>query len=155
KTFEYHIATWTQQHLPGWRIMSIGSIGLWYNTFRVVPQFAGGSFPTAPNPLQLRAATELEFVRDSTIPPIWYRAYGVDAVVIPGEASPDFWKPHQNGHRFDGILPVLWDEQDTRIYAVPRPVRTLAHVVAPGALVSRAPAKMADTVEIEKYVTAI
>ena len=61
-TFEYHIAKWIDLNLPGWRVMAIGSVGQWLNAFSRTPQFGGGSFPTAPNPIQLRAATELDRV---------------------------------------------------------------------------------------------
>lgn len=45
---------------------------------------------------------------------------GVDAVVVTGPNSPEFWKPYAEPEIFAGRLELLWEEQDTRIYAVPR-----------------------------------
>lgn len=154
-TIEYQVAKWVERNLPGWRVQAPGSIWQWLNTFSRVPQFAGGSFPTAPNVTQLRAAMQLNGIEQTAIPSIWYKAYGVDAVIVPGIDSPEFWRPHRAGHQFDGVFPVLWDERDTRIYAVPRPVRTLAHVIPRAVLVSRVPAEMSDTAQLEKYVAAM
>jgi len=155
KTIEYQVAKWVETSLPGWRVQAPGSFWPWLNTFSKVPQFTGGSFPTAPNLVQLRAASELNGGSETAIPAIWYKAYGVDAVIVPGRDSPEFWQPHPFGHQFDGVFPVVWDERDTRIYAVPRPARTLAHVVPQLAVVSRVPAGLSDTVQIERYVAAV
>jgi hypothetical protein len=56
---------------------------------------------------------------------------------------------------FDGVFPLLWDERDTQIYAVPRPARTLAHVIPQRAVVSRAPAGASDTAQVETYIAAV
>jgi len=79
----------------------------------------------------------------------------VDAVIVPGRDSPEFWRPHLRGHKFDGVFPVVWDERDTRIYAAPRPARTLAHVIPQQAVVSRPPAGLADTAQIVTYIAAV
>jgi hypothetical protein len=154
-TIEYQVAKFAEQNLPGWRVLAPGSIAQWMNTFSKVPQFTGGSFPTAANVVQLHAASDLVGVGEAAVPALWHKAYGVDAVVVAGRDSPEFWRPHPHGHQFDGVYPVLWDEQDTRIYAVPRPVRTLAHVIPKGAAVSRVPAGLSDTAQVERYVAAL
>src|SRR5262249_3641175 len=136
---EYHVAKWTEQNLPGWRVLAPGSIAQWLNTFSKVPQFTGGSFPTAANVVELRAASDLVGVTEAVTPSIWHKAYGVDAVIVAGTDSPEFWRPHPPGHQFDGVYPLLWEERDTRIYAVPRPARTLAHVIPREAVVSQVP----------------
>ncbi|HEV2581071.1 MAG TPA: hypothetical protein VGT44_09480, partial [Ktedonobacteraceae bacterium] len=120
ETIEYQVAKWVEPNLPGWRVLAPGSIAQWLNTFSKTPQFTGGSFPTAPNLVQLRAASDLVGMSEAAIPAIWYKAYGVDAVVVAGQDSPEFWRPHPRGHQFDGVFPQLWEERDTRIYAVPR-----------------------------------
>src|SRR5207302_3368404 len=135
KTIEYQVAKWAEKNLPGWRVEAPGSIWQWLNTFSKVPQFTGGSFPTAPNLQQLRVQMEFKGRYETDIEALWYKAYGVDAVIVPGPHSPEFWQPHLRGHEFDGVFPVIWDERDTRIYAVPRPTRTLAHVIPQSAVV--------------------
>src|SRR5947209_10932643 len=75
QTIEYQVARWVEPNLPGWRVLAPGSIAQWLNTFSRVPQFTGGSFPTAPNPIQLRAWSDLTFSRDMKGAPLWYKAY--------------------------------------------------------------------------------
>ena len=154
-TIEYQVAKWIEPNLPGWRVAAPGSIAQWMNAFTKVPQFTGGSFPTAPDVTHLRAASELPGFAEPRIPAIWYKAYGVDAVVAAGEDSPEFWGPHPHGHIFDGVFRVLWEQRDTRIYEVPRPARTLAHVIPRSAEVASPPAQISDTAPLERYVGAM
>jgi hypothetical protein len=79
----------------------------------------------------------------------------VDAVVVAGRESPEFWKSRLSEHQFDGVFPLVWDEQHTRIYSVPRPARTLAHVIPEAAVVSQRPAGLSDIAQIERYVAAV
>ncbi len=154
-TIEYQVAKWVETNLPGWRVHGPGSIAPWLNVFSKSPQFSGGSFPTAPNRMQLHTESELGGDDGPDIQALWYKAYGVDAVIVPGRDSPEFWGPHLRGHKFDGVFPVVWDERDTRIYAAPRPARTLAHVIPQLAVVSRPPAGLADTAQIVTYIAAV
>ena len=154
-TIEYQVAKWLESNRPGWRVVAPGSIGQWLNAFSNVPQFAGGSYSTDPNLVHLVALSGVPAFSDAVIPAIWYKAYGVDTVVVAGRDSPEFWQPHPHGHQFDGVFPVLWEERDTRIYAVPRPARTLAHAIPQDAVISRVPAEASDTAQIEKYVAAV
>jgi hypothetical protein len=155
KTIEYQLAKWIEPNLPGWRVAATGSIWPWLNTFSKVPQFSGGSFPTAANRTQMSIDSGINGNSRNVIPPVWYKAYGVDAVIVPGRDSPEFWRPHDHPHQFDGVFPIIWDERDTTIYAVPRPARTLAHVIPRDAVVSRAPAAASDTAEAKRYIAAV
>jgi hypothetical protein len=154
QTIEYQVAHWVEPNLPGWRVLAPGSIAQWMNTFTRVPQFTGGSFPTAPNAVQLGAWWNLVFAGDVKLAPLWFKAYGVDAVIMAGADSPEFWKPHPFGHLYDSVFPILWDQRDTRIYEVPR-VHTPAHVIPAAALVTRAPDPAIDRAEMERYVRAM
>ena len=49
----------------------------------------------------------------------------------------------------------MWNERDTTIYAVPRPARTLAHVIPQYAVVSRVPTGLSDTAQIETYLSEV
>src|SRR5262249_22114818 len=117
--------------------------------------FTGGSFPTAANVVQLHVASDLVGVTEAAMPAVWHKAYGVDAVIVAGTDSPEFWRPHPPRHQFDGVYPLLWEERDTRIYAVPRPARTLAHVIPREAVVSRVPTGLSDKAQVEGYVAAV
>jgi hypothetical protein len=52
------------------------------------------------------------------------------------------------------VFSLLWEERDTRIYAVPRPVRTIAHVIPEGAVVRQVPAGLADQAQMKTYIAA-
>jgi hypothetical protein len=59
--------------------------------------------------------------------PVWDRcdAHAAGSLVriagdrSPGRNSPEFWHPWQDQKKFDGVLPVLWREDDTTVYRVP------------------------------------
>jgi len=155
QTIEYQAAKWIEPNLPGWRVLAPGSFWPWLNAFSEIPQFTGGSFPTAPSRVQLHIVSDLNGSRDTAAQAIWYKAYGVDAVIVPGRDSPEFWQPHELGHLFDGVFPLVWDERDTQIYAVPRHDRTLAYAIPAEAVVSREPANTKDTEQVKRYVAAL
>jgi hypothetical protein len=154
KTIEYQVAMWVESNLPGERVFAPGSIAQWLNAFTRVPQLTGGSFPTAPNASQLRLWSELIGYPDPHLSRLWYKAYGVGAVIVAGRNSPEFWQPHPHGHMFDGVLPLVWDERDTQIYAVPRS-RTLAHAIPNASLVTAIPASQSDSTQLVRYVAAL
>jgi hypothetical protein len=155
QTIEYQVAKWVEPNLPGWRVQAPGSIWPWLNTFSKVPQFTGGSFPTAPNREQMHISADLNGSKETTMQAVWYKAYGVDAVIVPGRDSPEFWQPHPLGHMWDGVFPLLWDERDTQIYAVPRPARRLVHPIPQQAVVWQEPTFTSDIAQAKAYVAAV
>ena len=66
----------------------------------------------------------------------WLKAFGNQAITVPGEKSREIYHPIAHPHKFDGVLPVLWHDEDDTIFAVPQRSPSLAHVVPRG----RAPA---------------
>ena len=68
---------------------------------------------------------------DGAVARDWLRIYGCDAVIVSGPASEEQFKPYAYPRKFDGVLPVLWRENDVTIYAVPRRSSSLADVVRP------------------------
>jgi hypothetical protein len=154
-SIERRSADWMEANLAGKRVFAGGTAGQWMNAYSGVHQFGGGSYPTAPNATLTRA---LYFVYssgqvESTI--LWLKAFGVDAVLMPGEKSPEFWKPFRPYGKFDGALPVLWREQDTAIYAVPRRRTSLAQVVPASRLVKSVAEDPADVSPIRGFVQAL
>jgi hypothetical protein len=159
-SIEYRTAKWLEANLPGRRVMAAGSIAQWMNAFAPVQQFGGGSYPTAPNPVQQIAEWGIHTggdgpARNDEVTLLWLKAFGVDAVIVPGLRSPEFWKPFREPHRLAGLLPVLWNEDDTAICAAPRRNASLAHVIPAGALPGRRPANWNDTGELRRLVAAL
>src|SRR5207244_1619491 len=93
--------------------------------------------------------------RDGPISLLWLTAFGVQAVAVPGPHSSQYWRPFIRPAKFEGMLPVLWREDDTTIYRVPQRFPSLAHVLRPDQLVRHAPVHGLDTVEVQRYVTAL
>ncbi|MBZ5603715.1 MAG: hypothetical protein LAO79_15550 [Acidobacteriia bacterium] len=161
ETIQYRAAQWLDRNLPGRRVFMGGSIGGgWLANFSPAPQFSGSSYPTAPNEVQLDVLHTLFWglnsnPHDGQIAITWLQAFGVSAAGVPGPASPDYYKPFHGPKMFEGLLPVLWREQDTTIYQVPQRSASLAHVVPAEAIVRKAPRDGMDLHDVERYVAAI
>src|SRR6185312_130939 len=63
--------------------------------------------------------------------------------------------PIVNPHKFDGLLPVLWHDEDDVIYAVPQRSGSLAHVIPREAQVTRQPIHGLDLEPARAYVAAL
>jgi hypothetical protein len=156
---EYRAARWLAANLPGQRVLMGGSIARGVNLYTDLPQLSG-PYTTDENFVVELAWYTIKTgqnagARDAEFSITWLRALGVQAVGVPGPRSPDFWKPFANPGKFDGVLPVLWREDDTTIYRVPQATTSLAHAIRPDQLVQRTPIHGLDTEEVQHYVAAI
>jgi hypothetical protein len=160
RTIEYRTATWVEHNLGGVRVMLPGSIGQWANAFTEVQQFGGGSWSAAASQIQQRGLAAIYYggdtpELDARVSLAWLKAYGAGAIAISGPRSQEFWKPFAHPAKFEGVLPLLWREDDVAIYRVPQRTPSLAHVVPQGAIVSRTPTRPGDTAGMEAYVAAL
>jgi hypothetical protein len=160
QTIEYRTAAWASRNLPGVRVMLPGSIAQWADDFTDVWQFSGSSWSQAYNQSQQRGLAAVYNggdtpQQDARIALDWLRAFGVGAIAVSGPNSHEYWKPFVHPAKFEGLLPVLWHEEDVTIYRVPQRTASLAHVVSESAIVSRSPAGPRDTDQIEKYTAAL
>ena len=160
QTIEYRTADWASQNLPGIRVMLPGSIAQWANDFADLPQFSGSSWSQAYNQVQQRGLAAVYNggdtpPQDARVSLDWLKAFGVGAVAVSGPNSHEYWKPFGRPAKFEGLLPVLWRQEDVTIYRVPQRTTSLAHVMSESTIVSRAPAGPRDTDAIEKYVAAL
>ena len=160
ETIEYRAAKWVEAHVPGRRVMAAGSIGQWMNAFTAVPQFGGGSYPTAPNVVQQMAMWGIypggdAPERDDRTTELWLKAFGVGALIVPGRDSPEFWKPFRQPEKLAAILPCLWKEQDTAILAIPGPGQSFARVIPEASIVRRKPAGWSDIEDVRAFVSTL
>ena len=160
RTIEYRASVWAEQNLRGVRVMMGGSIEKWANAFTGVEQYSGGSWSVAANPAQQNGLRAMwnggeTAERDARVSLAWLKAYGVGAIAMSGPHSQEFWKPFAHPAKFEGILPVLWREDDVTIYRIPQRTDSLAHVVPAAALVGRAPRGPGDIAAIETYGAAL
>jgi hypothetical protein len=159
-SLEYRSAKWVEANLPGQRVMMTGSMASWLDAFTDQPQVVGQSYSTAMNPMEPVAIYTIYIGenagdRDAQYSLLWLQALGTHAVAVPGPKSPDAWKPFLHPRKFEGVLPVLWREDDTTIYRVPQVSAELVHVMRPAQLVSHRPVHGLDVAELRTYVAAL
>jgi len=160
QTIEYRASLWAEQNLGGTRVMLPGSIGQWANAFTDVVQFAGGSWSQALNRAQQEGDAAIYYGGSTMeearrIALAWLTAYGVGAVAVSGPKSEEFWKRYTHTDKFDGVLPVLWSQNDVTFYRVPQKSASLAHVVPRAAIVRSMPIYGGDIAAVERYVGAL
>lgn len=159
-SIEYRVSRWVEQNLNGARVMLPGSIAQWANTFTMIPQFSGSSWSRAMNPVQQQGLAAIYNGgptpdEDALASLVWLQAFGVGAVAISGPKSQETWKPYAHPGKFDGVLPLLWRQDDVAIYRVPQRTASLAHVLPRQAFVSHAPRSIRDIAEMERYASAL
>ncbi len=160
QSIEYRSAQWVAENLPEQRVMMGGSMGNFLDTFTSMEQLSAQPYTTAPN-WEQQIAMYTIYVgqnagdRDGDFSLLWLKAFGVQAVAVPGPQSPEYWKPFTKPRKFEGMLPVLWREDDTTIYRVPQRSASLAHAMRPDQLVRRAPMHGLDTDEVQRFVRAL
>ena len=74
---------------------------------------------------------------------------------MPGPTSREHYHPIANSHKFDGLLPVLWHDEDDTIFRVPQRTLSLARVIPREAEVTRQPIHGLDTEPARAYVEAL
>jgi hypothetical protein len=159
-TVEYRVANWAQEHFPKLRFFMPGSIAQWTNAFTDVQQFTGESFTLAINQVQQRADTAIAFgtsdvEREVRITLAWLKAYGVGVIAISGKDSKEYWHGFTHPEKFEGRLPVLFQDSGVTLYRVPLREFTLAHVVPESAIVRAVPTEPDDTREVERFAAAL
>ena len=156
-SIEYRVAGWTAQNLPNARVWYPGSLGQWANTWTDVQQMTGGSWSTAYNQVHQRIVSQSIYgtqPTDAENALIWLRSYGVQAFVVPGKQSPEFWKPISRPELFDGCE-VLWAEDDTRICRVPGTSPSFARIVSRDSVVRHEPRDWSDVGEALRFDTSV
>jgi hypothetical protein len=161
QTIEYKVARQVQAKLGGRRAFVTGEAGTWLNVFNDTPQMHSGHDPFNPNYAVEEAATYAIYSgenagdRDAQVSVLWLKAFGCHAIYVPGASSRLYMNPFIHPYKFEGVLPVLWHEEDDTIYAIPQRTGSLAHVVPQNAIVKHEPINGLDTNEVERYVAAL
>ena len=157
-TTDYKIARWVNQHRGGQRVFVTSTQSFLFNVFSDTPQMHGGHDPNNPNfSLAVAVFGILSGMnagsRDAEISILWLKAFGAQAVAVP---YPDlYYHAFAHPRKFDGVLPALWSDAGTVLYAVPNRSPTLAHVVPPQAIVRRTPVNGLDVEDLARYVRAL
>ena len=140
--------------------MVSGDTSTWFNVFSDNPQLGGEHEPFSPN-LMADIAVYTIYTgenagdRDAEYSVLWLKAYGCHAISVPGPRSRVDYRPFRNPRKFDGVLPLLWHDEDDSIYAVPQRSHSLAHVIPADADVTRPPIHGLDTSQVARFVAAM
>lgn len=160
KTIEYKVVHWISVNLPGERTLIGGDPEYILNEYSDSPQLSAGHEPTAPNWMQRVAVFTIQTGmnagdRDAEFSIFWLKAYGNQAIYVPGPNSREHYHVIAHPHKFDGLLPVLWHDEDDTIFGVPQRSRSLAHVIPRSAVVARQPIHGLDIEPARAYVAAL
>jgi hypothetical protein len=157
-SIQFRVAKWVDANLPGQRVMMAGALGTFLDSFITADEFSAEQFTTGPN-FEQKIAVYTIYTgtnagdRDADYSILWLKAFGVHAIGVPGPQSPEYWKPIAHPRKFDGVLPVLWREDDTTIYRVPGSPWPV-HVLRPDQLVRHPPVHGLDVDEVRAFVSA-
>jgi hypothetical protein len=160
RTIQYKTAKWIDANLRGQRTMVSGDTGTWFNVFTDNPQLSAEHEPFSPNWMADIAVYTIYTGqnagdRDAEYSILWLKAYGCNAITVPGPRSREDYRPFRNPAKFEGVLPLLWHDEDDSIYAVPQRSTSLAHVIPADADVTRPPIHGLDVPQVARFVAAM
>jgi hypothetical protein len=151
---ERRVAVWLSEHLgPGERAYLTGDHAFWADVFADVPQVRGGVDFAFSNPWWAHVTYQVNNGADADVSKLWMAALPVRYVVVTGPASSEIYRDYADPKKFDGLLPVVFDERGVRVYEVSR-------TGDPRLMVARvtdlaAPTSAIDRVAISEYVKRI
>ncbi len=155
--YEYKIARWTRENLPGARVLPSGSARFWFDTWADNAQPDGGSMQGMLNQNIPGALYQLQKGTEAEPSILWLQALGTDAVIVPDKQAPDSYHDYDHPEKFRGATPVLFDDgHGTVIYRIPRVQPGIGRVVPKQAiLAARKLEGGADTAGLKKYVELV
>ena len=151
---ERRVALWLSDHLgPGERAYLTGDHAFWADVFADVPQVRGGVDFAFSNPWWAHVTYQINNGADADISKLWMAALPVRYIVVTGPASSEIYRDYADAKKFDGQLPLVFDERGVRVYEVSR-------TGDPRLIVARvtdlaAPTSAIDRVAISEYVKRI
>lgn len=158
QTIDYKAAQFLDRNFTGLKAFISGETGTWLNAFTDIPQLNSGHEPFNPNPV-LDAVIYAIYSdqnagdRGAAISITWLKAFGCHTIHIA--PSRIYGQIFTHPHKFDGVLPLVWQEGNAAIYTVPQRSNSLAHVTPANAIVADAPINGLDIHEAAGYVAAL
>ncbi|MEO8594025.1 MAG: hypothetical protein ABI759_11950 [Candidatus Solibacter sp.] len=118
---EYQITEWLAKNLPDARHYPSGSVRFWFDTWRDLTQIGGGSEQGLLNGMVENAQWETNLGPKAPPTIAWMQSMGADTVYVADEKSQEFFKDFMYPRKFDGVLPILYDDhQGNVVFQVPR-----------------------------------
>ena len=130
RRIEYRITDWMARNMPGSRALATGSVRFWYDAWHDLPQVGGGSEQGVLNNVVIPAQWQIALGDDPEPSIQWLQCLGADAIIVHDQNSEELYHDYQYPKKFEGKLPVLWDDhKGSRVYRIPRRWTGLARVV--------------------------
>jgi hypothetical protein len=155
--FDYRIAKWVHDQLPGQRVLPVGSIRFWFDAWFENSQPDGGSQQGILNQILPIAQWQIAAGEKGELATLWLQALGTDAVIVPDRTSEEFYHDFAKPEKFRGLLPVLFDDQHgTTIYRIPRRFPSIGRVVDRAKIAAVGPIRGGgDTETLTRYVNVL
>lgn len=155
--YEYLIAKWTHDHLPGERVLPSGTVRFWFNAWFDNPQLDGGSNQGMLNQILPAAGWQIMTGGKGEIAVLWLQALGTDAVIVPDRTSLEWYHDYQKPEKFRGLAPVLYDDRHgTVIYRIPRLYPGIGRVVETAKIAAVGQVQSGDDVNtLARYVAVV
>ncbi len=152
ETAQYRVSRWLDQHAGGRRVFAAGETGQWLNVFSDTPQITGCCEDWAPNQIYRTATWAIVTGQNAGDKELsnslaWLRTFGAGYVAVDSS----YWKPH----KFDGVLPKVFQEKDITVYEVPADATSIAHVIAAKDAIQNIPESGIDLLTVRDYVQSV
>ena len=145
---EYRVTDWLWKNMPDARAYPTGSVRFWYDVWHDLAQVGGGSEQGLLNGQVEPAQWETNLGPNAEPTILWMQAMGADAIYVADQRSQEVFKDFQYPKKFDGVLPVLFDDQQgNKLYKVPRRYPARARVVETQKLNALKPPRFNDDLE--------
>ncbi len=118
---EYRVTDWLWKNMPDTRAYPIGSVRFWFDTWHDLAEVGGGSEQGLLNAQVEPAQWETTQGPDAEPSILWMQSLGVGAIFVSDKRSQEEYKDYLYPRKFDGVLPILFDDQQGNIiYQIPR-----------------------------------
>jgi hypothetical protein len=153
---EYRITDWLWKNMPDARAYPTGSVRFWFDTWHDLAQVGGGSEQGLLNGSVMPAQWETNLGPDPKPTIHWMQSMGAEAVYVADKQSQEVFKDFQFPHKFDGVLPVLFDDkQGNVIYKIPRRWPDRIRVVETARMNAVKPPRFNDDMEYLRAYTDV
>jgi hypothetical protein len=157
KRIEYRIPDWIATHMPGERILAMGSIRFWFNAWHHIPQLGGGSEQGMLNDLVAEPYYQASSGEDAEMTRLMLQAFAVDAIVVNDKNSTEMYHDYVRTDLFPKVLETIYSsQQGDFIYRIPRRYSERARIVRREQLRAVPPiGRPVDADHLRAYVSAI